>query len=248
MIVFDNVHKTFGTNAVLRGVSFMALPGRVHFVMGMSGAGKSVTIKSIIGLIRPDKGRIFVDGREVTGLTEDELTPVRAQCQYIFQHATLFDHLTVLENVAMPVGKRFRLPLRDAKARAEAALEKVHAQNLLTRLPPELGKGSQKRVAIARALALEPSAILYDEPTTGLDPVAARRIDALIDEMSQVTGLVSMVVSHDLTSAKDIASHVSFLHEGRIRYDGSADGLFASDDEVLHSFMHPRGAATDAAY
>ena len=241
MIVFDDVHKTFGTNAVLRGVSFTVQPGRVHFVMGMSGAGKSVTIKSIIGLVRPDTGRIMVGGREVTGLSEDQLVAVRAQCQYIFQHATLFDHLTVLENVAMPVSKRFALSTRDANARAEAALEKVHAHDFMARLPPELGKGSQKRVAIARALALEPSAILYDEPTTGLDPVAARRIDALIEEMSHERGLISMVVSHDLTSVKATGDHVSFLHEGRIRYDGSADGLFASHDEILYSFMHPRG-------
>ncbi len=241
MIVFDNVHKAFGVNAVLKGVSFNVEPGNVHFVMGMSGAGKSVTIKSIIGLIRPVNGRILVNGREVTGLPEEQLVEVRAQCQYIFQHATLFDHLTVLENVAMPVAKRFELTTHEANARATQALEKVHASDVMKRFPPELGKGSQKRVAIARALALEPKAILYDEPTTGLDPVAARRIDALIEEMSHQHGLISMVVSHDLVSVKTTADKVSFLHEGRIRYDGSADGLFATEDEVLHSFMHPRG-------
>ena len=241
MIVFDDIHKSFHNNAVLKGVSFTVAKAKVHFVMGMSGAGKSVTIKSIIGLIRPDKGRILVDGREVTGLTEEDLVAVRAQCQYIFQHATLFDHLTVLENVAMPVAKRMRVGGAESKDRARAALGAVHAEDILDRFPPELGKGSQKRVAIARALALAPRAMLYDEPTTGLDPVAARRIDALIQETSHRHGLTSMVVSHDLTSVRSTADHVSFLHEGRIRYDGSADGLFASRDEVLASFMHPRG-------
>lgn len=241
MITFDDVHKSFNNKQVLRGVSFEVAPSRVHFVMGMSGAGKSVTIKSIIGLIRPDKGRILVDGREVTGLAEEQLVEVRAQCQYIFQHATLFDHFTVLENVAMPIRKRMRVSASEANDRAEKALESVHAEDILERFPPELGKGSQKRVAIARALALEPKAMLYDEPTTGLDPVAARRIDKLIKETSHSHGLTSIVVSHDLTSVRSIADHVSFLHEGRIRYDGDADGLFATRDEVLSTFMHPRG-------
>ena len=241
MIIFDDVHKSFNNKRVLRGVSFEVAPSRVHFVMGMSGAGKSVTIKSIIGLVRPDKGRILVGGRVVTGLSEEELVEVRAQCQYIFQHATLFDHLTVLENVAMPIHKRLKVSAGEANARAKVALASVHAEDMLQRFPPELGKGSQKRVAIARALALEPKAMLYDEPTTGLDPVAARRIDRLIAETSHRHGLTSVVVSHDLTSVRSIADHVSFLHEGRIRYDGDADGLFASRDEVVSAFMHPRG-------
>lgn len=244
MIELLDVRKKFGTKQVLDGVSFKADKRSVHFVMGMSGAGKSVTIRSIIGLIRPDAGRILVDGREVTGLSEEELVAVRARCQYIFQHATLFDHLTALENVAMPVGRRERLSQSEAEKRAMEALEKVHATDIAKRFPPELGKGTQKRIAIARALALGPDVMLYDEPTTGLDPVAARRIDALIRETSHDHGLTSLVVSHDLTSVRDIADKVSFLHEGRIRFDGSADGLFASRDDVLATFMHPRPAAT----
>lgn len=240
MIELIDIRKAFGPKRVLDGVSLKADKGSVHFVMGMSGAGKSVTIRSIIGLIRPDSGRILVDGKEVTGLSEDELVAVRARCQYIFQHATLFDHLTALENVAMPVRRRERLSQAAAEKQAMEALEKVHAADLAKRFPPELGKGSQKRIAIARALALKPDVMLYDEPTTGLDPVAARRIDALIQETSHNHGLTSLVVSHDLTSVRDIADKVSFLHEGRIRFDGSADGLFASSDDVLATFMHPR--------
>ncbi len=233
----DGIHKRFGEQEVLRGVSLTADPGQVCFVIGESGAGKSVLIKQIVGLLTPDRGSIRLGGNEVVGLSERALLEVRKSCQLIFQHATLFEALTVLENVAMPIAKRFRVPWREAEGRARTALERVHAEHLGPRLPSELGAGVNKRVAIARALALEPKVMLYDEPTTSLDPVAARRMDRLIAEMARRFGLTSVVVSHDLTSVRLIGDHVTFLHEGQVRFAGPPAALFASHDPVVRRFV-----------
>ena len=237
MITFDNVHKRFGDHHVLRGVSFDVQPGTVHFVMGRSGAGKSVLTKQLVGLLRPDAGAIWFDGRDVTSLDEAGFSTVRQRCQMIFQHSTLFESLTVLENVAMPIRKRFRSSRADADEQARVALQQVHAENLAARFPPDLGAGIRKRVAIARAIALKPEVLLYDEPTTSLDPVAARRTDRLVAEMARTLGITSMVVSHDLDSLTGIADRVTFLHEGAVHFDGVAADMLSSDDPILRSFV-----------
>lgn len=241
IIRFENVHKAFEGHAVLKGVSFSVLPGSVHFVIGASGVGKSVAIKQLVGLLAPDSGRVEFDGMDVSSLDERGFFPIRKRCQMIFQHSTLFDAMTVLENVAMPVQKRFRVSRSEAENRARHALALVQGEGLATRMPSTLGQGVQKRVAIARALALEPEVLLYDEPTTGLDPVAARRTDRLIREMAHELALTSVVVSHDLASVRGIGDWVTFLHQGEVGFDGSPDDLFASSDPVIRGFVHGAG-------
>jgi len=237
VISFRDVHKAFGALKVLDGVSVDVQAGTVHFIMGRSGAGKSVLTRQVIGLLRPDDGEVWVDGLEVSRLSEAEFMPVRRKCQMIFQHATLFEAMTVLENVAMPIRKRTNLTASQAREKAEEALGRVHVQDAMGRMPAELGAGVKKRVAIARAIALDPEIMLYDEPTTSLDPVAARRTDRLIREMADELGITSMVVSHDLTSLQAIADRVTFLNLGRVAFDGAADEMLSSDDPVLRRFV-----------
>ncbi len=238
IISLRDVDKAFDGRPVLRGVSVTVMPRTVHFIIGASGVGKSVTIKQMVGLLRPDRGRIELDGEDVTDLDEPGWLVKRRRFQMIFQHATLFDALTVLENVAMPVAKRFRLRAAAAEPRAREALRAVHAEALAARMPAELGLGVRKRVAIARALALLPEVLLYDEPTTGLDPVAARRTDRLIRETVDALGLTALVVSHDLASVRGIGDVVTFLHEGRVHFAGPPAQLFAATDPVLRAFVH----------
>jgi phospholipid/cholesterol/gamma-HCH transport system ATP-binding protein len=238
-LAFREVHKAFEGKPVLRGASLSVRRGSVHFVLGRSGAGKSVLIKSVVGLVTPDAGEICLDGRNLVGLPEAAFRAVRGTCQLIFQAACLFSHLSVLENVAMPVAKRFRLDRRAARARAEAALAQVNAAHLAARPVVELGAGLQKRVAVARALALEPRVLLFDEPTTGLDPVAARRTDRLIASLAHDLGLTAVVVSHDRTSVRATADQVSFLDGGRVVFDGTAPALFASQEAAVRAFVAP---------
>ena len=237
IISFRNVHKAFGAQKVLDGVSVDIAKGSVHFIMGRSGAGKSVLTRQVVGLLRPDAGEVWVDGEEVSRISEEDFMPVRRKCQMIFQHATLFEAMSVLENVAMPIRKRTELTPSQAREKAVLALSKVHVQDVMNRMPTELGAGVKKRVAIARAIALEPQIMLYDEPTTSLDPVAARRTDRLIREMSQDLGITSMVVSHDLMSLESIADKVTFLDCGQVTFEGSAQDMLMSNHPVLKSFV-----------
>lgn len=241
MIEFRNLSKRFGARTVLDQVSFEVRRGEVLFVIGASGVGKSVLIKQVVGFIRPDAGEIYVEGEEVTRLPERELHRIRKKCAMVFQHATLFDSMTCLENVALPLAKHEGLTQPAAIARARELLGRVHVQAFAERYPGELGDGLKKRVAIARALSLRPEVILFDEPTTGLDPVNARRVDRLIAELSAESKVTSVVVSHDLTSIFTIADRIVMLYKGSVRSIGTRDDFFASDDPVVRQFV--RGEA-----
>lgn len=237
-IEFKNIKKSFGPKRVLDDVSLSIARGQVQFVIGMSGTGKSVLMKHLVGLLSPDSGQILLDGEDIAQLDEQAFYRVRNKCGMVFQHSTLFDSMTLLENIAMPIRKRTQASRADANAQALAALELVHLAAEAQRYPPELGAGVRKRAAIARALALKPDYLIYDEPTTALDPVAARRVDALIREMSDVTGVTSLVVSHDLRSIFDIADSVAFLYQGKLRFAGTPAELRASADAVVHQFIN----------
>lgn len=236
-IEFRDVHKTFGTKKVLMGVTLLVEKGEVMFIIGTSGVGKSVTIKHIVGLLQPTSGEIFFDGQPVQNLKEKDYYPIRKRCAMVFQSSTLFDSLSVVENVILPLRKHKRL--RDAAARSEAMdlLDKVGMADFAARFPAELGDGMRKRVAIARALTLDPEYVLFDEPTTGLDPVSARRVDQLIRTLSDELGVTSIVVSHDLESIFSIADRIALVYQGRIAMVGTQDEFRHSPDPVVQQFI-----------
>jgi phospholipid/cholesterol/gamma-HCH transport system ATP-binding protein len=198
-------------------------------------------IKHLIGLLGPDEGEIWLDGEEVSRLSEEKLYSVRMKCAMVFQHSTLFDSMTCLDNVALPLRKHRRLTVAQAREEAQRRLEQVHMGGYGERFPAELGDGMRKRVAIARALTLSPRYVLFDEPTTSLDPVSARRVDKLIRELSDTLGVTSVVVSHDLASIFAIADRVAMLYQGAVRLLGTPADFRASDDPVVMQFI--RGAA-----
>jgi phospholipid/cholesterol/gamma-HCH transport system ATP-binding protein len=240
MISFRGLQKSFGGKPVLRGVDLEVRRGEVLFIIGTSGVGKSVTIKHLVGLMRPDGGEIYLHDQRVDQLDERALYDVRKRCAMVFQHATLFDSMTLLENVALPLRKHRRLGERAAEAEALRYLEMVHMQAFAKSYPAELGDGSRKRAAIARALTGGPEYVLFDEPTTGLDPVSARRIDKLIRELSDEQKMTSIVVSHDLTSIFGIADRIALLYRGVVHALGTPAEFRASQDPVVQQFIHGR--------
>jgi len=240
MISFRNVRKSFGPKEVLKDVSFDVDDGEVFFIIGQSGVGKSVLIKHLVGLLYPDEGEIHLDGQEISKFNEEQMYPVRMKCAMVFQHSTLFDSMTCAENVALPLRKHKGLRPHEALAEARRRLKLVHMQDFADRFPPELGDGMRKRVAIARALTLDPRYVLFDEPTTSLDPVSARRVDKLIRELSDTLGVTSIVVSHDLASIFSIADRIVMLYQGVVRLLGSQLDFKRCTDGIVEQFITGR--------
>lgn len=237
MISFRNVKKSFGPKEVLKDVSFDVQDGEVFFIIGQSGVGKSVLIKHLVGLLYPDGGEIWLDGEEVSRFDEARMYPVRMKCAMVFQHSTLFDSMTCAENVALPLRKHKGLRPREALNEARRRLAQVHMDEFGDRFPPELGDGMRKRVAIARALTLDPRYVLFDEPTTSLDPVSARRVDKLIRELSDTLGVTSVVVSHDLVSIFTIADRIVMLYQGFVRMIGDRATFQGAEDPIVRQFI-----------
>lgn len=237
MIEFENVSKAFGPKVVLDRVTVTVRRGEVLFVIGKSGAGKSVLVKQVVGLVRPDAGTIRFEGEDITGWTERDFYPLRKRCAMVFQHSTLFDSMSLVENVALPIRKHRGLSYADSLHAASEKLRLVDMDAFADRAPAEIGDGLRKRVAIARALTLDPEYIVFDEPTTGLDPVNAIRVDHLIRRLSDETGVTSIVVSHDLRSIFGIADRIVMLYQGRVLLDGTPAAFRASDDPVVHQFV-----------
>ena len=237
MIRFDDIWKSFGSKAVLRGMTLEVRDGEVMFIIGTSGVGKSVTIKLLIGLLRADRGSIHVDDLRVDTLAERDLYPVRKRIGMVFQNATLFDSLDLRENVALPLRVHKGMRQRAALLEAERRLEQVGMAAYAGRYPAELSDGMRKRAAIARTLTLEPEVVLFDEPTTGLDPVSARRIDRLIRTLSDEVGVTSIVVSHDLASIFAIADRIAFLYQGVVHMCGTPEEFRSSTDPVVQQFI-----------
>ncbi len=234
------IAKQFADRPILRGIDLQVRAGAVHFILGRSGAGKSLLVKGLVGLCTYDTGTVDFFATRIDLARPADVRRLRQQCQLVFQNSALFDELTVLQNVAMPLRQRDGLSAAAAATRAHAALTQVQAEHLAARSVADLGAGLQKRVAIARALALRPRLLLYDEPTTSLDPVSARRTDALMRTLAADGQTTQVVVSHDLRSTAEVATWVSFLHRGRVYFDGSpAAFLAASDDPVIAPFVRP---------
>ena len=240
MISYRHLKKSFGPKVILRDVSFDVQDGEVFFIIGQSGAGKSVMIKHLVGLLAPDDGEIWLDGEEISKFTEAQMYPVRMKCAMVFQHSTLFDSMTCLDNVALPLRKHKNLSIREARGEAQKRLEQVRMDRFAEAFPPALGDGMRKRVAIARALTLNPRYVLFDVPTTSLDPVSARRVDQLIRELSDTLGVTSIVVSHDLESIFSIADRIVMLYQGYVRLLGTREDFRNTDDPIIDQFINGR--------
>jgi phospholipid/cholesterol/gamma-HCH transport system ATP-binding protein len=238
MIEFIDLHKSFGDKPVLGGVSITVTDSEVFFIVGQSGVGKSVLIKHLVGLLRPDRGQILLDGEDITFLTEKQFYRVRMKCGMVFQHSTLFDSMTILENVALPLRKHKRISMKKAREAAMRRLADVHMEEFANRYPAEFGDGMRKRVAIARTLMLEPRYVLFDEPTTSLDPISARRVDHLIRELSDRLGVTSIVVSHDLTSIFSIPDRIAMLYKGKVQLLGTQDEFRSTRDPIVQQFIN----------
>jgi phospholipid/cholesterol/gamma-HCH transport system ATP-binding protein len=236
-IHFKDLHKRFGDKHVLRGVDVEVRDGECFFVIGSSGVGKSVLIKHLVGLLRPDEGDIYLDGEEVSRLSEKEFYPVRMKCAMVFQHSTLFDSMSCAQNVALPLRMHRGLDMDAALLEARRRLDQVHMLEFANAFPAELGDGMRKRVAIARALTLEPRYVLFDEPTTSLDPISARRVDKLIAELSKDYGVTSIVVSHDLTSIFSIADRIAMLYQGTVKMLGTPSDFRQAHDPIVQQFI-----------
>lgn len=236
-IEFKNVTKAFSGKQVLKGMSLAVNKGEVMFIIGTSGVGKSVTIKHLIGLLRIDGGEIWFDGKRVDQIPEKGLEPLRKRIGMVFQASTLFDSMTLAENVALPLRKHQSMSQREALVEAKQRLKQVYMDDYADRYPAELSDGMRKRAAIARTLALGPDAVLFDEPTTGLDPVSARRVDRLIRELADKLGVTCIVVSHDPPSIFGVADRVAFIYKGIVHVVATPAELRASEDPIVQQFI-----------
>ena len=236
-IEFQNVSKSFDGRVVLDDVSFFVGAGETCVIMGRSGVGKSVTLKHILGFLKPDSGRVVVAGEDITDWSEDQLTEIRRRVTMVFQSGALFDSLTVSENIAFPLEKRGDLTDDQKEARVAELAEMLEVTDVEDKLPSELSTGMKRNVAIARALAQDPGAILYDEPTTMVDPLMAAHTGDLILKLKEKFHKTSVVVTHDTHLAKKLADQVVFLHEGRVAYFGSWAGFEAAPEPFLRNFL-----------
>ena len=240
MIRLVNVHKSFGPRKVLQGFSLDVTEGETMVLIGYSGTGKSVMIKHIVGLLEPDEGTVFVDNQEVPRLTRNQLEKLRGNVGYVFQFAALFDSLTVGENVAMGLHKSNGNSPRDVARRVSEALQLVDLPGVESKYPAELSGGMRKRVGIARAIIRRPKYMLYDEPTTGLDPVTSAVIDKLMVRMRDRIGVTGIVITHDMRTAYTVGTRIAMLYEGQLRQVGTVDEIRGSDDMVVRHFVEGR--------
>ena len=236
-IEFDDVWKSFDDRRILNGISFGVEQGETFAILGPSGVGKTVTLTLAVGLLTADAGQIIIDGEDITHMTERELAPVRRKMQLVFQSGALFDSLSVRENVAFPLSDRGTSD-EVVDRKVEEYLKLVEIEGVADLMPSELSTGMKRAVAIARAVAAQPKAILYDEPTTMVDPLMSQTINKLIRKMQRQLGLTQMVVTHDIANcAEKVADHVALLHEGRFVFIGTMNELYASDHPVVREFV-----------
>lgn len=237
MIRTEHIYKNFEEQAVLQDISIEILEGETMAIIGRSGSGKSVLMKHIIGLLKPDQGKVLVDGVDINTVSYKELRQVRRQFGVLFQGGALFDSMTAFENVAFPIRTFSEASPEQIRLRVRECLEMVQLEGIEAKKPSELSGGMQKRVALARAIALEPKYIIYDEPTSGLDPETSNRIDDLINSLTERLSVTSIVITHDMHSVLRIADRIAFIHSGRIHWSGSVADLHASEDEILLEFV-----------
>jgi len=237
MIKIEDLHKSFGDKKVLNGVNLEIQKGETIVIIGRSGCGKSVLLKHIIGLLRPDKGRIFIDGEDITSYTNEKLYELRQRFGMLFQASALFDSLTVEENVGLGLREHRLLPEDKIKEKVQEKLRVVGLSGVENLMPSALSGGMRKRVGLARAIAMDPDFILYDEPTTGLDPIMADAINDLITNLRNKLSITSIAVTHDIVSASKIADRIAMLYQGKIILAGTPERIKNSDNPVVQQFI-----------
>jgi len=247
IIQFDDVHKSFNGLPVLRGATLDIAAGQTTVIIGPSGCGKSVLLKHVVGLLKPDRGRVFFHHHEISSLRENALVQIRPRMGYLFQGGALFDSMTVEDNVAFPLLEHGIGTDSHRRQRCSEVLALVGLDGLQDRFPGELSGGQQKRVALARAITMEPELILYDEPTTGLDPIRADLINELILKLQQALGTTAIVVTHDMASARKVGDRIVMLHEGRFIMDTTPDQLDQVDNKVVARFVGGQASPDELA-
>jgi phospholipid/cholesterol/gamma-HCH transport system ATP-binding protein len=247
VIQLIDVYKAFGSKRILEGFTLDVPEGETMVIIGYSGTGKSVAIKHIVGLLEPDAGEVWVDDLEVPQLPRRELYRLRARIGYVFQFAALFDSLTIGENVAMGLRKQGELSEQEIGERVAQSLDLVDLPGVEGKFPAELSGGMRKRVGIARSVALRPKYMLYDEPTTGLDPVTSAVIDDLMVRMRDKLGVTSIVITHDMRSAYTVGTRIAMLYQGRVRQVGTVEEIQRTDDPVVRQFIEGRAELGDDA-
>ncbi len=238
MIETRNIRKSFGGQTVLEGLSLRIETGEAVAIIGRSGCGKSILLKHLIGLLAPDEGQVLINGQEIGHLNERQLLEVRRQFGLLFQSAALFDSLTVFENVAFPLNRQGTLSTPEIAVRVEEALDMVELPGAGAKKPAELSGGMRKRVGLARAIVYRPEILLYDEPTTGLDPIVSDSIDKMIKRICDQLKATTVVVTHDMRSVRAIAHRVLLMHQGRIYADQPTESLFTSRDPIIYQFVN----------
>lgn len=245
MIRLENVHKSFGGQTVLRDYSLHVRPGETFVVLGRSGIGKSVTLKHIVGILKPDEGRVIVDGEDITQANNRALYRIRRKVAYLFQSGALINWMTVGENVELPLKEHTKLTKKEISEKALESLRHVEMDHAYHQFPDEISGGMRKRAALARVLAQDPQIILYDEPTSGLDPIMTNNIGALIRNVQKKFNVTSIVVSHDLENAYHVGDRIGLHHGGRIVFIGTPEEIQSSDHPLVRAFI--RGQALEEA-
>jgi len=244
-VEFIDVHKAYGVKQVLRGATLKVYRGEVLVILGGSGTGKSVTLRHMLGLEAPDSGRVLVEEEDVTDLPEEEFYRIRKKFGMLFQSGALFDSMTVFENVAFPLREHTDMTEEEIARAVRERLELVNLPNTENLMPVDLSGGMRKRVGLARAIVLDPKVILYDEPTTGLDPITAQTINELIVDLQAKLNVTSIVVTHDIHSAFSVGDRIAFLHKGVFEWVGSMDEARDTDHPILREFL--KASAVTAA-
>ena len=237
MIEVKNLFKSYGGRGVLSDISLSVSPGQSIAIVGKSGAGKSVLLRCLIGLVKPDNGTIYVDNKLINTMNFSQLQKIRSSIGMVFQFGALFDSMTVGENISLALQKLTNLNENEIEERVQNSLEDVDMAGTENLMPAELSGGMKKRVGIARAIAIKPAYLFYDEPTTGLDPVMTDSINRLIRKFQDTGEVTSVIITHEMRTVYDVADRVLLLHEGRIQYDGSPDTINNVDDPVVQQFI-----------
>jgi len=238
MIEARDLFKSFGTQTVLNGVSLRVEKGESVVIIGRSGGGKSILLKHLIGLLQPDSGAVLIDGEDISHLNERQLLGVRQKFGMLFQGAALFDSMTVAENVGFPLLRERKWTAQEISNKVKEALNMVDLPGTETKKPAELSGGMRKRVGLARAIVYQPEIVLYDEPTTGLDPIVADSIDRLIISVRERLKVTTIAVTHDMRSASRIAQRILMLYQGQIHFAGTPEEIFKCTDPIVHRFVN----------